>query len=188
MLIKIKIIVSEILIILIASSQVFAQQKSIKYHSINSGGLIVGAKENSVLFQTINGISLNTFYVGLGIGLDYYNYNTVPLFADVRKTFGNLNAGFVYGDVGLNLPHKNKPGVDFGYVTSYDFKKGLYSDVGVGYKTKLIKKSFIVFTIGYSYKSLKGNAENKSCPDCQGDVYHYDFGYHRILFKTGMEF
>ena len=164
-----------------------AQQKGVTFHSINSGGLIIGAKGNSALIQTVNGFSYQTFFLGLGTGIDYYKYNTIPLFADIRKTFGRRNTGFVYGDLGINFSHHNKPGNEFGYFTSADFRNGLYTDIGLGYKTILIKKSFMIFTIGYSYKSLKSHTSLNYCADCEENAYDYDLGFHRVFFKAGIE-
>lgn len=166
-----------------------AQQHTIKFHSINSAGLIAGANENNLLIQSVNGIAYGTWYFGIGLGLDYYKYNTMPLFADIRRTFGKTHPGFIYGDIGFNFPYHNKPGSELGFYNSYTFEKGLYTDIGLGYKTKLIKKSSVIFTIGHSYKSLKSKMGIvPQCLDCPPYFYDFKFGYGRVFFKTGVEF
>lgn len=180
-------LISVVLISFMMPAALSAQHKGVRFHSINSGGLIIGAKENNVLIQSVNGFAVNTFFLGLGAGFDYYKYNTVPLFADVRKTFGKRNLAFAYGDIGTNFSHKNKPGDELGFFTSYKFREGLYTDVGLGYKATLIKRSFMLFTIGYSYKSLKNRTIATFCTDCEPNISDYTLGYHKILLKAGFE-
>ena len=62
-----------------------AQQQKAKFNSKNAIGISIGQSGSSFLFQTVNGVSFNKWFYGIGIGADYYNYNSYPLFADIRK-------------------------------------------------------------------------------------------------------
>src|SRR5687768_648308 len=81
-----------------------ASGKKYKFHSINSVVLVNGNNAISAALQTVNGFQKGPWFAGVGLGLDYYLYRTVPLFADVRYEFGkNKNKFFVYGDAGMHF-------------------------------------------------------------------------------------
>src|SRR5215208_3876452 len=84
----------------------FGQKKSTayKFNSINSISLINGDNATAGGLQSINGFQKGNLFAGMGIGLDYYLYRTVPLFADFRYEFGkNKNKFFAYADGGINF-------------------------------------------------------------------------------------
>ncbi len=60
------------------------KKKVYQFHSINSLGLINGNNGVSAAMQTVNGFTKGPWFAGIGLGLDYYQYRTVPVFADVR--------------------------------------------------------------------------------------------------------
>ena len=166
-----------------------AQNRKFKFHSINSAGIVGGESEVKSIFQTINGIEFSKWYFGVGVGVDNYSYKTLPLFFDARRYFGKKNKGFAYVDLGYNFPLKNTPGKEVGYYNTYNFKGGLYTDFGIGYKIKFIKKSSLLFSLGQSYKELQTQIGIvPGCLECQPYLYNYKFGYGRIILKTGVEF
>ncbi len=166
-----------------------AQDKKIKFHSINCGGVLVGESSVNAVFQTINGVSFSDWFLGAGIGVDYYQYKTFPIFFDARNFFGKKRKGFVYADVGYNFPLKNKPGKEYGYYDIYNFQGGLYTDFGLGLRAGFIKKSSLIFSLGHSYKQLQGKyGIAPLCLGCETTFYNYKFGYGRIVFKAGVDF
>lgn len=168
-----------------------AQSNKIKFHSINSGGITVGESQVNAILQTINGVSFSDWFFGAGIGVDYYQYKTLPLFFDARRFFGKKKMGFVYGDLGYNFSMKNKPGKDYSYYDSYHFKGGVYTNFGIGIKTKFIKTSSLLFSLGHSYKQLSGRYGVTICPflgPCYVDYSNLKFSYGRIILKAGVEF
>lgn len=175
----------------IICSSAQAQNNKIKFHSINSGGVTVGESRADAVFQTINGVNFSDWFFGAGIGVDYYQYKTLPLFVDVRKFFGEKKMGFVYGDAGYDFTLKNKPGKEFNYFDTYSFKGSIYTDFGIGIKTKFIKTSSLLFSLGHSYKQLRGRYGSTICPflgPCYVDYSNLKFSYGRIILKAGVEF
>lgn len=173
----------------IISFSAAAQNGKYKFHSINSGGIVIGESKTTSIFQTINGIEFLRWYSGIGVGFDNYNYKTLPLFFDARRYFGKKNKGFIYTNLGYDLPLKNVPGNEIMYYDSYHFKGGVYTDIGIGYKTKFIKGTSLLFSLGHSYKELQTRIGiMPACIECQSSSYKYDFGYGRIILKTGVEF
>ena len=177
------------LIITLTTISAPAQNTKFKFHSNNLGGIVAGESKPNVIFQTINGLEFSKWYTGIGVGIDYYNYKTLPLFFDARRFFDKKNKGFIYADLGYNFPLKNKPGKGLGYYNTYNFKGGLYTDFGIGYKTKFIKKSSLLFSLGQSFKALQTQIGiTPACLECQSYLYKYNMGYGRIIIKTGVEF
>jgi hypothetical protein len=149
---------SLILLFLIRSSAVLAQEKKPipdwQFHSLNNLGLLEGQTGSSFQLQSINGAQYKTWFTGIGVGLDYYRYRTIPLFLDIRKEFGK-KAGkpFIYMDGGINFSwvtdsQKNMYGIDD------HFKNGFYTDLGAGYKISMGKRNALLISLGYSNKKL----------------------------------
>jgi hypothetical protein len=135
----------------------FAQQKTPtclwRFQSINNVGLLEGQTGSAFQLQTINGARYQSWFAGLGLGLDDYRFRTIPLFMDIRKEFGKgSNHLFVYADGGISfswVTDKEK----MGYANEH-FSNGFYDDFGLGYKTLLGKRNALQFSLGYSYKNI----------------------------------
>jgi len=186
------------LVLLVAVTLVsFGQKKNAtyKFHSINNISLINGDNVTSAGLQSINGFQKGNLFAGVGIGLDYYIYRTVPLFADFRYQFGKTkNKFFAYADGGVNFDWVEEDYYDRpifiweGSSNSSEFHDGAYTDLGLGYIVGTKKGGGLVLSIGHSYKSLK---KTISYPDWRTqetitDIYHYNF--NRIVLKVGWKF
>lgn len=167
-----------------------AQEEKIKFTSITSGGIAVGEIGTFLIVQTVNGVQYKKWFAGIGAGYDSYYYKTIPLFLDAKRFINKQNNIFVYGDGGYNISWKNKP-KEISRYSSYNFSGGFYGDIGIGYKAKFIKKTFILITTGYSYKRLYNKVEIVypclvgPCPE---NMYDYTYNFRRIIFKTGIMF
>lgn len=170
---------------------VFAQKKKIKFQSINQFAMVGGENQINSSFQTINGITFSDWFSGIGIGIDNYRYKTLPLFVEGKWFFENDKRGFIYGDMGYNFPMKNKPGKEVDYYNTYNFTGGVYTDIGIGFRVHLYKKSSLQFSLGYSYKKMSTNIGVNICPfagPCYVDYSKYDFSFNRIVLKAGFVF
>ena len=168
-----------------------AQKNNIQFHSFNTVGLISGQSTANTGFQTINGIRFSNWYSGIGIGIDNYQYKTLPLFADAMKFFGNEKRAFLYGDIGYNFPMNDKPGKEFSYYNSYHFKGGVYTGFGMGYLVPMSKKTSIIFSFGYSFKQLNSKTSVTTINPFMGsdDNYNnYKFTYSTLILKAGFAF
>ncbi len=165
-----------------------------KFHSINSVTLINGSNVTSAALQSVNGFKKGPLFAGLGLGLDYYLYRTIPVFADLRYEFGkNKNKFFAYTDAGVNaswVRENNYNGILIPeiYMIINQYHDGFYMDAGMGYKVKIKKQNSLVLAIGHSQKTLKqissyfdGMSNSRVI-----DVYHYKL--NRIVLKAGWEF
>jgi hypothetical protein len=118
------------------------------------------------------------FSLGAGIGLNgYHNYsiNTLPVVLDIRyhpiKTLSGL---YAYADIGASVSDS---------FTTGDFTSGFLSDMGLGYKIHLGKRTSLNPAVGYNLfvSSLRVyNFVNYS--------YTYRITRHTIFLRLGFQF
>jgi hypothetical protein len=188
-----KIFLVTILMAIVTVSSLPAQSK-INFRSQNYAGLLEGDAGSSWQLQTINGFQKRTWFAGLGTGLDFYRYRTVPLFLSVNKSIKPAGNSFYFlSDAGINFAWVNKelrsPGNDF---ISDKFTPALYWNSGVGYKAVIGKKeNALLINMGYSYKHLKETKELPVfCinPPCPPNIEEYNYHLKRISIRLGWEF
>jgi hypothetical protein len=175
----------------------FAQKKdpAYKFHSINNISLLNGDNEVSAGLQSINGFQKENWFAGVGVGLDYYVYRSVPLFADFRYEFGKTkNKFFAYADGGINFDWVKEYYYDGpifiweGANNQGEFHNGIYTDVGLGYLVANKKGGGLVLSLGHSHKSLKEtiNYADWRTQQTVTDIYRYNL--NRIVVKVGWKF
>lgn len=131
-----------------------------KFRSTEYGGVLKGQDGNYGLLQTVNGLYKKSWFLGIGVGLDYYRFRTIPLFLSVTKDLMPARNGlFLSLDGGINFPDYNRPPNWYydGYNTS-KFREDIYYSAGVGYKIKFSawhKRHGISLVTGYTFKKLR---------------------------------
>jgi hypothetical protein len=192
---KIFILAASALITVQAASQ--KKEKSFQFHSINSLALLNGSDEVSAGLQSVNGFQKGNWFAGIGTGLDYYIFRTVPVFADLRYHFGKKkNNFFAYADGGININWKEKYNYNNPVIFIWEedanrssrFADGVYTDIGFGYKLHLGKAGGLVVSLGNSHKSLKQTVTYTDwrSQEVFTDVYRYKL--NRISLKIGWQF
>ena len=176
-------------------SALFAQQKIIsrpfRFHSINNVVLLEGQAGSALQLPTINGAQYKSWFAGVGIGLDYYRYRTIPLFLDVRKEFGKRsNKLFIYEDAGMNF-YWERDTYAKQFPVDDKFKNGFYGETGVGYKLKLNQRINLLFNAGYSYKNI---TEEGTYPymypilaGMEYPVEKINYNLNRFVLQVGIE-
>jgi hypothetical protein len=169
------------------------KKKQYQFHSINSLAMLNGDNGISAAIQTVNGFTKGQWFAGIGVGLDYYRYRSAPVFADLRREFGQKkNKFFLYGNAGVNCSWVQK---EF-YITptrwngerTNNFNNGLYTDAGIGLKAGSKNSNAFILSLGYSRKSM---VERVSYTDGWSgreleDVNRYRF--NRVAIKMGFWF
>lgn len=165
------------------------QQTAFNFHSLNQVGLLNGEKGSSFQLQSINGFQYKRIFAGIGVGLDYYQYRSFPVFADTRYYFGKNNRGFfAFADAGLNYVWDKTQFVYY----KQNFKPTFYGGFGVGYAAGLKNGMAFLLNAGYSYKAVKMKQSFTTyCPqggpcDIRTDTYNFD--YNRLLLQIGWMF
>jgi hypothetical protein len=149
-----------ILLLWICNAMTFvclAQQKKSDnpwgFQSVLNVGLLEGQTGSAFQLQAINGAHYKSWFAGIGLGLDYYRFRTIPLFLDIRKEFGNgSNRVFIYADAGVSFSWVTDQ-QKLGYPEDH-FSNGFYNDLGLGYKAMVGKRNAVLISLGYSYKKL----------------------------------
>ena len=192
--------IASLIFLLLGISPCFSQTKKAPnkfvFHSINNMGLLEGQVGSALQLQTINGVRYKSWFVGLGVGLDYYRYRTIPLFVDIRKEFGKKqDKFFVFGDAGMNFYWKRDKDPKQFY-TNDEFKNGFYGEMGAGYKIKIYQNYQISMSVGYSSKKLEeegqyGFLNYPIYPQIIPTEYstnRIDYRLNRLVIKIGVEF
>jgi len=176
----------------VASSQE-TKKKQYHFHSINSLAMLNGDNGVSAAIQTVNGFTKGQWFAGIGMGLDYYQYRSVPVFAHLQYEFGQTrNKFFLYGDAGVNCSWVQK---EF-YITPTiwngervnNFNNGMYTDAGMGLKSAFKNGNAFILSLGYSRKAMVERIEYTdgwSGRELE-EVNRYRF--NRIVLKLGLQF
>ncbi|HVS98683.1 MAG TPA: hypothetical protein VHE54_19455 [Puia sp.] len=129
-----------------------------KYRSDNTVGVVAGELGNFGQVQTVNGVYKGPWFFGLGTGLDYYRFRTVPLYLSVtRDLFGASEKSGFFVDLGggITLPWFSGYPLPDGIV-SRSFSAGFWGNGGLGYRHALSdhSKTAFLFTISYGIKRV----------------------------------
>jgi hypothetical protein len=171
----------------------FCQENSAKprLNTIASGGIIAGESVAKPLVQLSSGMFVDRWFTGIGVGLDYYNLTSIPLFADFRMNFGKKRFAFAYANAGFNFPINNRTDEEWAKISD-KYKGGFYVDAGVGYRIRINRANHLSVSAGYSRKDI---TEEKifefpcgivgPCNPTNTYDYHYSFG--RIVAKLSWD-
>lgn len=163
---------------------------TIKYGTINQAGLLSGSQGESGMLETINGITINKWFTGVGVGLDYYAERDIPMFIDVRRDISNSkNTPFVYTDAGINLAWLNDQ--QKRQRSQPANSPGLFYDLGAGWKLGGRNKRAFIVSGGYSFKHAKERLDqtifNPALRISEPAVQYMNYKYRRIVIKVGFQ-
>jgi hypothetical protein len=164
-----------------------------QFQSINQAGLLQGQYEAAGLLQTINGFRFKQWFAGIGVGIDYYRFRTIPVFADIRRNlFNKKSSPFVYTNLGMHFSwvDESRKNPD-GWGAASTFGNGIYTDAGLGYSFGFKNKMAFLLSAGYSYRNItEKRTINVWCinPPCIGNTETIKYGLNRLTFKMGFQF
>lgn len=164
-----------------------AQKKSKAiFRSYNSVGIVAGKLPVAFTAQTENGLDYKNWFIGAGLGIDFYYQKTMPLFAAFKKAFPiNSNSLFLYLNAGSNIITKNKKAINFFSIV--ETSGGFYTEAGVGYKINISKKSNVFFSLGTTKKNVRQTGFSEDVYGMPGVLdTHYKFS--RTSFRMGYQF
>lgn len=178
-----------------------AQQKTLPkpvFHSVEQLALVNGNSAVSGALQTVNGVGYGKWFAGIGAGIDFYRYRSVPVFLDLRRSFDvkKGNKLFVYADGGYNLPWVKRKEPEFTIWswpsnTDYKYKGGAYMDAGFGYGVYLKGGDAFLLSAGYSHKYF---SEKRTTTNLMGentetvDIQKFTYSMNRLMIKLGWQF
>lgn len=156
-----------------------------------SAGITEGEQGTSFHVEVLNGIWYKTWFTGIGTGLDYYYFRSIPVYLSAVKYLSPRNHSFYFqGDGGINFAWEDQSSFVWNEVSS-KFKPGFYWNGSVGFATGLDKKNSFLFGLGYSHKSLKEVKEIAiPCfnPPCENTFETYRYNLNRLTLRLGWQF
>ncbi len=179
------------LLLLATAVPVFSQNPKLHFASYNMGAFFIGSSSFNGGFQTVNGIRGKKWFVGIGAGMDYYYYRTLPVFMDAKFLLDRENKIFIYGDAGWDIPWRPDVSKDLVYYDEVNYSPGVYTDAGIGFNTPLFKHVVLSFSAGHSYKSFGARIGTHICGvvgPCTTSYSNLSFDFGRIVFKMGIQF
>ncbi|HRP58424.1 hypothetical protein [Agriterribacter sp.] len=196
-----KHIVLAIMIFLALNLHLQAQHKVLPkpvFHSVEQVALVNGNNAVSGALQTVNGVGYGNWFAGIGAGIDFYRYRSVPLFLDLRRSFDvkKGNKLFVYADGGYNLPWVKRKEPVFSIwglpnKTDYKNRGGAYMDAGFGYAVHVKGGNAFLLSAGYSHKYF---SEKRTTTTITGenmetvDIQKFNYSMNRLMIKLGWQF
>lgn len=176
-------------VVLFAQDVVVNNKMKMPFGSINTVGILEGQKGTAFQLQTINGLHYNSWFAGLGLGMDYYHFKSIPVFLDVRKKLFNTAVPlYVYADAGVHFTLRNDSEDDWTYSR---FNDGFIYDAGIAYTFPVKRNYEFILSAGYSEKRVMEDRFTKYyCinPPCNDNKENYDYKFRRISVKAGVSF
>lgn len=141
-----------------------AQSKTWKPWAVAEAGLLVGSYGPSGDLRLQGGMKKGGWMFGAGFAHDGYKYESLPVYAQARKMFGQKRIKpFVMGSVGPNFEMvKEEPQnvIFFSRNSSiwaapeYNYAMGLYSELGAGLAFRTHKTFGFNISFSYTRKTL----------------------------------
>ena len=184
-------------LILICGSSVQAQHTkkqsklaTIRFQSLNSVGVQWGERTAGHILYSANGIHYKGWFMGVGTGIDYYQFRSIPLLLDIRKKIlAKENTPFAYAAAGRHFTWQTK---EAKAANRFDLGGTLYYDVGVGYQLPLNDKLKMIFTLGISEKEVIEEYNtmpwSSVWPLPPQALQKQEHQFRRIAFKIGLGF
>jgi hypothetical protein len=160
------------------------------FHSYAALGFLSGENGPAFHCETVNGMGNQSWFTGIGVGIDYYKFRTVPLFVDVKKIFLWKYFGlYGYADAGMNFPWVTNKQHSF---YQSDFSNGFYGDFGLGFLVPSETRVKVFFSFGYSIKESKEKyTAPEFCPfngPCYPNSQLIFYELNRFSIKAGINF
>ena len=150
-----------------------------------------GNSDNSQAFFLTSGIAYKSWTTGAGAGVDGYVFRSLPLFIDVKKSFGHRRLQpFVNASAGINI-NETKDEQKFLY-SSYlnvNYRNGFYVRTIAGVSLPVYKRLRVFIDGGYSYKTTSVDYTSFSYSPDPAETTSTDiYRFHRWSLSIGFWF
>ena len=184
-------IISASFFLLHVAAQSSPSKEKVHFSSINTLGIMAGGSGEGMAMQTINGVRYKNWNFGIGTGIDWYGIRSIPLIADVRRSFTNKKyKPFVYTNAGANFPWATGDNYSIGFgsiETSY--KPAFCGEFGLGYKVSFKNQTAFVMSAGFSYKEIRvEQISSTGIPGFGKTTSSFEYYYRRIAVRMGVNF
>ena len=156
------------------------------YSALADLGLMGGA-QNTMSLMLINGYQFkNRLGVGGGFGVEKFDEQVIPVFADIRYNF--LKGGitpFIYLQAGYSYPLGKSPTGN-----TNEVKGGALINPGVGLRLNFTAHNALIFSLGWRYQEIRSHYNYYyyyGGPTYDNGYDRTDF-YRRIAVRVGFVF
>jgi hypothetical protein len=169
-------------------------QSKYKFHSQNYLGVLEGNEPSSFQVQSVNGFQRGTWFGGIGTGIDYYFFRSVPLFLSFSKYLTPKERSIFFSvDGGTNFVWDKSTARDYNaFRSDGHFKPSLYFGGSAGYRIGLKnKRDAVLLNIGYSAKYMEETMTSTTfciVPPCPYFTEKFNYHLSRVSLKVGWQF
>ncbi len=187
-----------LLLTLLGSSAVKAQQKEWKPWVLPEAGKLIAAADFSTDYRLNLGLEKKGLMLGLGGAIDQYRFQSYPIYLQARKTFvfRKVN-GFVFSSLGYNLKSgtetvSNWSGWWLPSTKEVSYRGGAYAELGLGHAIRILKKQRLHVSVSWVMKSLEESYPSSiwnpvdQIPRTISNSVKYNL--HRTALRVGWKF
>lgn len=189
-----------IILLLLLVPALSRAQRAGKWWGVAEAGIIAGSYGPSGDLRLQGGMKTNGWLMGLGAAYDGYKFESLPVYAQVRKMFGERRKKpFLMGSFGVNLDQVKSftdPDIVFFDVRngimqppSYQYDPGIYAELGAGIAFRTHRKFGWNLSFSYTRKTMKETVDqmiyNGSGYEPGTSINKYLM--NRYAFRIGMQ-
>jgi hypothetical protein len=153
-----------LLLALLGSSAVKAQQKKWKPWVLPEAGILVGSYTLDRDVRLNAGIEKKGIMLGLGAAVDYYRFESHPVYFQARKAFDFRKVNlFVMSSWGYNLKSGTVDEFSWwgGRTITKKYSGGVYGEVGGGNMIRIRKKERLQVSVSWVMKAVEESFQSE---------------------------
>ena len=174
------------------TSGLVAQQELVYFNHTQVNFLIGEESEDSQQkavvpsFQTFNGIRSGANWgIGLGIGVEPFEYKVYPVFAGIYYFFSNVKYNpYLTFKAGYVFSNSSKKFNNYGYYGDFKHQGGLMVIPEFGFRFKMFDYE-MTLSGGYRFQRLKSKINQGNSTNY---IYEHQVDYNRVSFSLGLLF
>lgn len=179
----------------LALVQLSNAQSKWKPWGVTEAGFIVGSYGPSGDLRLQGGLKKNNWMFGAGAAYDGYRFETLPVYAQARKMFGNKKVRpFVMASAGVDFEiEEDNPASDLVFIWAppvVHYLPGYYADLGAGVAFRTHKRFGYNVSFSYSRKTLTETSTYQMWNGSKFEQNTTETKYlmNRYAFRIAMQF
>ena len=159
-----KLIGFSLLLAILGPGVVKAQQKQWKPWLVPEAGILVGSTTLDRDLRLNTGIEKKGLMLGMGAAIDYYRFESYPVYFQARKTvqFRKVNL-FVMSSWGYNVKSGTVAETSWwgGRTITKKYSGGIYGEIGGGNIIRIRKKERLQFSVSWVMKAVEESFQSE---------------------------
>ena len=149
---------------MLGSGQVKAQQKQWKPWLVPEAGILIGSYMLDGDFRLNAGIDKKGLMLGMGAAVDYYRFESYPVYFQARKAFDFRKVNlFVMSSWGYNVKSGSvaEPSWWGGRTITKKYSGGIYGEIGGGNMIRIRKKERLQVSVSWVMKAVEESFQSE---------------------------